>query len=366
MRVLQLAAVAASLASFGHAFLLPPTITSHHAKAKAIPMPQILAEKQVIEIPCFGCPVLGMTKAASAETKNFLRFNLSIAHNADADAFLLNQHQVYPYDPLAPSFLLGHLSAEQFVSSPAGTWAYAGTPELQYKLNVHTAGEASALQELGLVSIRLEVSAIDGSPIIGYPAIAVKLLETPSGGLMIGDIQLSPTRSTHATPGSECKSMLCSLKAYLGAKLSKLGGCAGMRRPHHGQEGVKSADHDDFHHHRPGHDRRPHHSFPFRPHRHHHKHNGFTRALRFAVWSVLIPALVGCVVGAAIVTLLYVAVNIYGFFFCRRATRTLEDGVSDDEGDDETKSFIHHQDAPPVYEEAPIYQESVANAKASE
>jgi len=366
MRFSKLGAVAA-LGVVSQAFLLPPTITpADNEIVKTLPFEDAVAiDGRVVFIVCPGCPVsitnlFGQTKSAASRVDSKFPFNFSISHG-DADQLLLNGHQLYPIDPTSEDFL-GALTADQLVKTSAGTWNYAATPKLSYALAIRHPVTSSNNEQLDLVVLNLEILDIGGGPVHGFPAFEIKLLETQSGKLMIGDVEITHAQSPSTEPtdkGQECATTICKWGAIIADKMSKLKGCGG-KRPQHGS--VKPMHHG---HARPTHG-------AHRGHRHHHRHGGFARFLRSAIFHVFIPILIGVVVGitASLVGMIvgHIAIFIWRILF-RRGQRAeyhrvqQEEGVAKDD-DDESKGFLEHDSPPPVYEDSPAYEETVVVEKA--
>jgi len=380
MHYSQLGAVAA-LAAIGQAFLLPPTITpADNDIIKTLPVDAaVAADGRLVSIVCPGCPVEvtnleGLTKSAAARVDSQLRFNFSIEHG-DADHLLLNGVQLYPIDPSVMA-LTYSLTADQLVKTPEGNWNYAASPRLGYSLSI-SSPELSPDQQLGLISIRLEIEQLGQTFMSGFPIIEVKLLETPSRKLMIGDVAIKEKTPTEA--GQECTSIICKWKAIIAAKVSQLKashGCGGSRAKH-GSTASSVAQSDtpaalvkggpmkpakpNHHGHHGGH----------RAHRHRHRHSGFARFLRSLVFHVFIPIMIGVVVGimASLVGMVvgHIAIFIWRMLFRRgeRAScRTVQHEESIGKDDEDSKSLLGHDNPPPVYEEAPAYEDAVVDEKA--
>jgi hypothetical protein len=377
LRLVQLAAAAASLAPLSQAFLLPPTVSSvssvsidNNALLDAFHHSDVLS----VALPCAGCPVMstvidGVVRDPGP-VENYLEFNLTFTRGKQGDTLLLNGHQAYPFDPLSELFQ-GTLHAYQYAKVPSGIYQ-AGLADLGYAIAIHHHVEKAGdpANPLNIVEIRLKVIDMMGGHVVGgMSVIQVKLLETPSRALMLGDVQLAPS-TTSMNPSkfhqlNQCSSLRCAWKAWkasLKDKLSKHKGCAGMR-PHHMFM--------PFDLNKAGHTDRPHHSFhPSHHHNHHHhKQSGFGRFLRGAVLRVLIPVMIGLALGAtaSVIGIVvghivgHIAIFIWRVLFRRGQsasyTRVESDDTNDDDEDDETKAFLANGEAPPVYEHAPVYEE---------
>lgn len=355
--LVQLAAAVACLAPVSQAFLLPPTISPDVVRLDTAGD----ADGVVALVACPGCPLPTsvfdmLVPAPDVEIQTSLRFTVSVTHGKEGDAVLLNGHQAYPVIPTSDIFR-GALSADQLGKTPVGSWDFVASRELGYALHIHHPQETSGdpAHPLNIVEMRLEIIDVGGKDIHGIPSLEVKLLETPSGGLMLADAALGPPRAM-----KQCTTMFCAWKEQLKDRLSKLKHCAGMR-PHHG---VKNPSHHANALSQPHH---PHHGF--HPH-HHHKHSGFSRFVRAAVLRVFIPVMIGLVIGATAsvvgIAVGQLAICVYRALFRRGARPAYTPVESDANAEAETKSFLAHQDAPPVYEDAPAYEEAAAPKTTSE
>lgn len=369
MRFAQLGA-ASALVAVTQAFLLPPMIAVDPSIVKLSPSNEVVSiTDRVIDIDCPGCPVsvtdvAGKVHSVQAESKLRLKFSLSLN---EADHLLLNGHEIYPID--FRHYALGKpLEADQLVRSPANTWEYAASPELGYSINVVRHSETSSNNEqLDLIEIHIRIAEVADTLVDGIPIVNLKLLQTPSRKLMIADADIAPARSPkskHTGDGQECTTIICKWRAIIASKLPKIGGCAG--KAHAGAQGSRQASAIGTH----GHGRsRPH--GPHRSHRHHHRHGGFVRVLRNIVLHVLIPVMIGVVVGVTTSLVGMVVGHLIIFIWrvlFRRGQRGQYHRIQQEDAiaDEETKSFLKPQGPPPSYEEAPVYEEAVANEKASE
>ncbi|RDL40818.1 uncharacterized protein BP5553_00797 [Venustampulla echinocandica] len=348
MRFTQLGA-AAALTGLGSAILLPPTISDDFIKALPIDA-STHPDRRVIEISCPGCPVVvpdmhGNLHHVAAE--NILRLNFSVAHG-DSDQLLLNGNQVYPIDPSSENFMKP-LSAAQLVKSPEDTWQQAAEPALGYALSVRNTVHME-LDNVNLVAVHVDIVEVAGVFIDGIPGIDLRLVETPSGKLMLGDSQVSAPTSPSSSPnddGQECTTLLCKWRAIIADRLSKLKGCGRKGRPNAQVEGPK---HGGRPHNRP-HGSRPHGSH--RPFRHHRQKNGFSRLARNILKHVLVPVLIGVFVGI-LASLVGMLVGKFVIFVYRASRGRREQYAlveQDDEAvehiEDDSKSFV---EPPPTYE----------------
>ena len=219
MRFAQLGAAAALLAAT-QAFLLPPTITKADADiVNTLPFEDAVNIKnRVMEVACPGCPVVIPDIQGTmhmAQVESVLRLNFSLSFN-DNDQLLLNSAQIYPIDPLSSTFM-EPLTADQLVKSPTGTWEYAASPKLGYSLAITHPATSSNNEQLDLVAIKIEILEVADKFVDGIPIVVLKVLETPSGKLMIGDAEImpAPARNPSSSPadnGKECTTVICKWK----------------------------------------------------------------------------------------------------------------------------------------------------------
>ena len=371
MRFAQLRA-AAALVGVSQAFLLPPEISAEDTDIiKTLPFEDAVAiDGRVMEINCPGCPVVTNIegKMHSAQVDSILQLNFTVSHDA-FDRLFLNGLQIYPLDSHAA--FMEPLTASQMIKASDNTWQYASTPKLGYSLSVRHPATSSNQDQLDVVAIHLEIVEVADKFLSGMPSIELKLLETPSGKLMIGDAQITAPKSPASKPtddGQECTTILCKWRAIVADKISKLKGCGSKSRPEPARvvsfHGKHHGDHSEHSHPRP--------HGPHRPYRHHHRHGGFARFLRGVVLHVFIPVLIGIMVGitASLIGMVvgHIAIFVWRLLFRRgqqaRYTRVQQDDAVIEESNDETKSFLDHQGPPPVYPEPPVYTE--ADEKTSE
>ncbi|KAM3083888.1 hypothetical protein ACMFMF_001250 [Clarireedia jacksonii] len=242
MRLLLATTVALSAGS--QAFLLPPSVSKAESDIiNALPVDAAIeADRRLIGIDCPGCPITVQHSALQGPNK--LLLNFSISHDEDKDHLNINGLRFYPID-IASDPPLGHLTAPQLIKTPSTTWAEAAYPELGFALRVHHAVPYSKEDQLDLITVIFDVIEVGNTFVTGVPSVELKLLETPSGKLMIGDSQIIPVKSHSASPtdnAQECATPLCKWRAIIADRLSMLKGltgCGGKARPasespHHG------------------------------------------------------------------------------------------------------------------------------------
>lgn len=343
MHLTQVGAVAA-LFVVSEAFLLPPEISSADKDIiKTLPFEDAVAiDTRVMEINCPGCSAVTEIegKMHSTQVESILRLNFSLSHE-NADQLLLNGLQVYP-EPQSEMFMQS-LTAPLIAKTSDNTWEHVSTPKLGWSLSVRHPVAYSNHDQLGLVALHLEIVEVGDKFLSGLPTVEMKLLETPSGKLMIGDAQITQPKSEISKPtdgGQECTTIICKWRAIFADRLSKLKGCGAKARSKasHAFSGPKSYH---GHHGRPG---------PDRPFRHHHRHGGFGRFLKGIVLHVFIPVLIGIMVGITASLVGMVAGHIVIFVWRnvfrhgqRQQYAAVKQEESSAEVDEEVKTSFDHQ-----------------------
>ncbi|KAM3087937.1 hypothetical protein ACMFMG_002004 [Clarireedia jacksonii] len=341
MRLLLATTVALSAGS--QAFLLPPSVSKAESDIiNALPVDAAIeADRRLIGIDCPGCPITVQHSALQGPNK--LLLNFSISHDEDKDHLNINGLRFYPID-IASDPPLGHLTAPQLIKTPSTTWAEAAYPELGFALLPY-----SKEDQLDLITVIFDVIEVGNTFVTGVPSVELKLLETPSGKLMIGDSQIIPVKSHSASPtdnAQECATPLCKWRAIIADRLSMLKGltgCGGKARPasespHHGHGRPRPHGHHGSH---GGHGR---------PHRFHHKHHGLARFLRGIVLHIFVPVVIGIVAGitASVVGMIVgnLVVLVWRLLFRRGVQGAYTKVQQEDYSVEECM-----EDKPPVYED---------------
>lgn len=342
-------------AAISSAFLLPPTVASSEESDIITTLPfEISTEaySRSVNLECTGCPVpVGnaqdglsvMTTGIESE----LQLNFQINHLKDADVLTLNGVQIFPISLMAGS---DPLKAAQILSSAkSDDTAEQYDVNLGYESRVHLINdinEPNVKEALGLYNVHIQIIEVEGMFVDGLKSIDMKLIVTPTGGLMIGAVDKSATTNPTVAPGAECSTMLCKLKEMMTSSIGQLkpkkGGCGGA----HGRKGPGK-----FHHKggKPqgehGH-RGPHH------HRHHSRIHRILRAMKSIALQVLLPVCIGIACGFAASFIGMVVGHSIVFLwrtFFRRGQAPAYTRVSLDD----TKVLIV-EDAPPAYSDAEI------------
>ncbi|KAG4031000.1 hypothetical protein MFRU_010g01260 [Monilinia fructicola] len=376
MRSITLGAVVA-LATLSQAFLLPPTISKSDSDiVDALPFDAAIeADGRILAVDCPGCPILAQDIQGNRHDlkgQNRLKFDFSVSHDDGMDRVLLNGLQFYPID-MKPS--LERLAAPQLIKTAEDKWAEVAQPGVGYAVRIHEPASYSKQDQIDLVIATLEIMEVGNKFVDNVDSIEIKIITTPSGKLMIGDVQvISASSKSHpsdpADDGQECTTMLCKWRAIIEDKLSALKkGCGGKAQPAshhnrplanghprpHGQHGGPGPH--GHHGHHDGHGDHGHHGGHGRPHRFSHKHHGITRFLRGVVLHIVIPVIIGVVAGitASLVGMIvgHVIIFVWRLLF-RRGSRSSYTTVQQDDVAEEGiegKSFIQNQGPPPVYED---------------
>jgi hypothetical protein len=366
MRFSQIGVVAAL--AVADAFLLPPEISAADTDIiKTLPFEDAVAvDGRVMEINCPGCPVMTdiEDKMHSTQADSVLKLNFKLVH-AEQDRLYLNNLQIYPMNPSADNFF-EPLTAPQMIKTEDNTWEYSSSPKLGYAIHVAHPVSRSNQDQLDLVSIHIEIIEVADKYLPAMPIVEIKLLETPSHKLMIGDaIIKEPQSQTPSKPTDdeqECTTILCKWRAIFADRLSKLKGCGSKARPS-GQ--VVPAHKTHGHHGRP-HPHGPRPNGPHRPYRHHHKHHGITRFLKGIVLHVVIPVLIGVMVGitASLLGMIvgHIVIFIWRTLFRRgqrqQYIKVQQEEIVVEDVTDENKGLMEHQGPPPVYEEVVVVEKA--------
>lgn len=334
-------ALVAGLATISQAILLPPSVSSVDTDiVNTLPFEaKSGAEGRTLDLECKNCPVPSyqhneLTWVYGVESK--LQLHFAITKN-EVDKLRLNGIQIYP-PPELPLQPLGTLQTAQETQDNN----YPIFLRLGYELIV-TPVTKSEEDQLELILVRFQVVEIGGNFVDGLESVLLKLLKTPSGNLMIGDLKTAPT----INPGSkDCQTLLCQLKSIVTGSLSHMKpkkGCGSKTAPPkalphgHGDHGSKHGPH------------------------HHHRHHGLSRflhALKRATFHVLIPVLIGIAAGfTASLIGMFVGQSVVFLWrtFYRRGRKgpcsRIEQYETKADEKDQEKSLLEHQDPPPVYED---------------
>ncbi|KAI1402639.1 hypothetical protein F4819DRAFT_274282 [Hypoxylon fuscum] len=311
MQLTSIITAAGLAVSTTNAILLPPDISDlDNDIISTLPVPvrvdtdvPKIAESQNLKLKCPGCPVRvphhGEPKMVN-DIPSHLELDFSIEPSDDADRLMLNGFELYPNaDPFRNSLTAAvrpDIAHRQHKQPPR----FKGP----VKQNIHNLGfgmqtspvAKSEEDSLELVMVELDIIEVGDVFINGIPNVQIKLVKTPSGKLMIGDIVTTESDSMQNNPmdkQEECATLLCKWKAVLMQKLASLRshkGCGG--RPAHAKGHA-------------GHHSRPHHDDHdairiHEDHEHHHGHKKNWGLLFKNIAShILLPVAVGILAGVA-------------------------------------------------------------------
>ena len=374
MRFAQIAGVIATGSMSANAFLLPPAITEVEIASRPVAHKY---SKFYIAVDCNGCDVATVDKAGNVdETKltnterNRLAFHLSVKEqDQTADHLMINGVQIYPVEPQAEDFgsVLRAQQVVPTVQDGVHIQTARGSPELGYMLSTEN---KQVDKGLNLVKVHFEVVQVRDKDVT-MQALDIHLLETTAGKLEIANVQVV---KVDAPKEGACNSAICRFKALIANKLSKLKGCMG--KPKHSdprpniQVGPAAGSHTRPYFtpvgtsgsvgNTPGHPH-PHHKGPHRGHGH-RRHGGVARFIRSLAFHVVIPIFLGVAMGI-VASLVGVIIGQLAIFLWRALFRRNQqpseyqkvDQVEAAEGKEDPEALL----APPVYEDAPAYEEAV-------
>lgn len=286
---------------------------------------------------------------------NFTTVESGSGHN---DKLMVNDVQIYPVTASIDR-LATPLQADQVIEAPDGTWVYLSTQSLGYAVSMRRHHEATD-KNLGLLKFNVEIIEVGFEFIRGIPSVDLSVIESKTGRLLIADVSLTMPKSSSPRPANgnkqECASMLCKWKAIFADKVASFKkGCGkakghGMPRPNAIKGGSRP---NKFPHHRP-------HKGSFHHGRPHRQHRGVVASLiRNMFFYVIAPMLIGIFIGflASVVGMFVGHLVVFAWrLFFRRGERGHYNRVKQEEAsadcDDESKGFLEHEDAPPVYEDS--------------
>ncbi|KAI0475889.1 hypothetical protein GGR56DRAFT_674408 [Xylariaceae sp. FL0804] len=342
---------AGGLAASATAIMLPPPDFSDDDVVTTLPVPTDvdfditqIADNRILDVDCTDCPVAlgGDPTLMTTGVPSSLKLEFSVEPASDgADRLLLNGYEMYPNaDPFSGS-LTAAVKAVDDEESQAATAQPLG----------FGMGSRPITSEDGMDLIMVELQIIEvGSVFVSsVPDIQVKLLKTPTGKLVIADLDTVPSGTSQKNPmdkQEECTTFLCKWKAVMMQKFNAL------RRPH-------------------GCGRRPAHltgmhKGGFRPHHHHEHAHRFLHVFRMIATHILLPITIGVMAGitASIIGMMVgTLITFLWRTFVRRpdasghhaSGRCHKAAQSDAAVDCEKAGLMEHQEeaeAPPAYVES--------------
>lgn len=297
---------AAGLAAMANALFIVPEISTEDIKiVDALPVVKsdIVQHTQTLKLDCPGCPVKMRHHDGRTTTKtnlaNHLELTFAIESSGSADKLLVNDFELYPnaaswYKTLRAPQVLDFTS--MITKHPRKT--RPPTPQLGYSLGIRRLPTDEKDQQLSLIEVELQVIEVGYNFNENIPAVRLKLVETPSGKLMIGSVEVEKRQDTSESPedaespDEECQNVFCSWgKSIIKGLKSLRPSChRGPGRQAHGHGQGHGQDHGGSHRGH-GHHRRP---------GHYRQHHTWGRLLQNITWSIFLPILIGLVAGVGV------------------------------------------------------------------
>lgn len=342
------------------AFLITPQVVPASKASHDVLAPPFgaLSIDHTVHIDCPGCPLSAPSSLDDGLTPppNHLEMAFSIDRSPHGDRLLANGFELYPNpDPFTNS-----LAAPQVVDGPYGASTVPESRTLGYKLQVYpvatSSPEEGGMQErLDIIRVDLKIIEVGETFVSGIPKVQLDLLKL-GDGLTIAKVE--------TVEGGECDTMLCKFRALFGKR--PFGGrpCPGKMDGHEQEDG-KPAMAIPQGGHRHGHG----HGFmqPDQPRPHHGHANAFGLFGTFLmiVTHLLIPILLGIVVGVttSLIGMAIISVIMRVFAFVRGKNSQAppsykanpQEAVVVDEEKDGLMENQEPSDPPPVYgEDVPV------------
>lgn len=410
------AGVVAAWALVANAFLLPPTTTD--SKTPDLALHAVNPTSQTITLPCSECafPTQQKDRVESVEASDDDLFWIQGGANSvvldftiseDGKAVQLNGQPIYPITKA--SGLDGRMPTVYVnqVPSPSSAVEIESGQALSTPLEITASGISVSNEHPAsshgdaVLQLRYYVLGLEHQP-IHLDAVDITLLRTSDGEMLIMSLQSisnedmfspfagvddSPFPPLPAAPGKhhkECKMLpapLCKFKNMVESKFDEIkhghgkghgegksGGCHGGKgKGHPGKLPSHIRPHLDFDPKpdgaMPPHGR-PHH---MRPHGSHHGphgrfHHPVLHAFVKVLVAVLIPVMAGITVGLTVSLFGLLLGRLIGFLWInlvrggrRGHASVAQQEVMLEEGED--KNLIAEMEAPPMYEDAPAYED---------
>ena len=277
---------AAGLAATANAFMIVPEISTADSDiVEALPFveAQTIGQSQTLKLDCPGCPVKirhhDGHRASKMDVANHLELTFSIDTAGEVDSLLVNDFQLYPtsaswYKTLRAPQVLDITS----MATKHPQKGQPAMPQLGYTLGIRPVPTEADDQHLSLVEVDLQIIEVGYSFNDAIPAVSLKLIETPSGKLMIASIDVvKPEEETSKPAGAaeeECQNVFCSWRQSI------VKGFKSMAPQCH-----KGHGHAHAQHRKPGHYK--------------HRHT-WGRLLQNITWSIVLPVLIGLVAGVSV------------------------------------------------------------------
>ncbi|WYZ39200.1 hypothetical protein EsH8_III_001114 [Colletotrichum jinshuiense] len=252
-------------------------------------------ESHRVKLDCPGCPMPMRQHDGRYHTMTNIENHLELTFSVESDPsgvdhLLVNDFELYPkaaswYSalraPQVPAF------AEAATKHPRK--ADPNTPQLGYSLGIRPLVKDTE-QKLDLVEIDLQIIEVGNSFVRDVPNVNVKLIKTPSGKLMIANIETTETsvpsrheEPAHGSPAEGCTTIYCKWRAAILRNMR--GKHCGGRKNHGGMRGQ----------HRHGHNGHHAHNGQIR-----HHHHTWGQLAKNITSHILLPILIGIVAGVSV------------------------------------------------------------------
>ncbi|KAK6856876.1 hypothetical protein PG995_007063 [Apiospora arundinis] len=237
MQLSSLLTAAGLAVSSTNAFLLPLSDPSDNEVITTLPVPinaervPRISEKRTLKLECAGCSALApgrhhaKSKLAAADVPSYLELDFSVDHAANSDRLLLNGFELYPNsDPMA-STLSAKLQNDAMPHHQMMRPGHMRHQKNEFPLGFGLRTAAVAKNEednLELYQLDLQIIEVGNVFIDGLPNVQVKVIKTPEGGLMIGDIEATASESGQKGKPETCTSWVCRMKSAAMQQLARL------------------------------------------------------------------------------------------------------------------------------------------------
>ncbi|TQN66863.1 hypothetical protein CSHISOI_08595 [Colletotrichum shisoi] len=244
-----------------------------------------------VKVDCPGCPLTMRHHDGRSHTMANIDNHLELTFSIDTDTsgvdhLLVNDFELYP----KPASWYKALRAPQIPDfTEAATKhpriADPNTPQLGYSLGVRPVAK-DAEQQLELVEIDLQIIEVGNSFVSGVPNVNVKLIKSPTGNLMIANVEQTETsvpshrEEEHVeAPAEDCTTFYCRWRAAILNKVHRMKHCGGRKN----RGGMR------------GQHRHGHHNGQIR-----HHHHTWGQLAKNIASHILLPVLIGIVAGVSV------------------------------------------------------------------
>ncbi|KAI1451697.1 hypothetical protein F4805DRAFT_471461 [Annulohypoxylon moriforme] len=255
MQLTKIIAAAGLAACTTNALLLPPEVSeADNRLAATLPVPvsaDVANDARRLKLKCPGCqvhiPHHKMAKVMN-DIPSHLELDFSIEPTGSADRLMLNGFELYPNaDPFRNSLtaVVRPDVPRRQTKRPMHFKGPQNQPAQTLGFGMQTRPISNTEDSLELVLIDLDIIEVGEVFVDGIPNVQIKLVKTPTGQLMIGDIETMDSETKQNNPmdkQEECTTMLCKWKAIIMQKLASLRlnkGCGGHRAHSKGQDQAK-------------------------------------------------------------------------------------------------------------------------------